>query len=125
MDLKPLCQRVDDRLGIDPLDIKFEEMIDDSRLYIKEEYVAINKKYEELSYQYEADKNALDKTLEKRAYKQAQEIKMKAYLKEIKKADNYLPEWSIDLWMLMVDSAIVNRNKTITFKFTSGTEITV
>jgi hypothetical protein len=46
MDLKPLCKRVADRLGIDPLDIKFEEMIDDSRLYIKEEYVAINKKFE-------------------------------------------------------------------------------
>lgn len=35
MDLKPLCQRVADRLGIDPLVIKFEEMIDDSKLYIK------------------------------------------------------------------------------------------
>lgn|SRR5690554_4887524 len=46
MDLKPLCQRIADRLGIDPLDIKFEEMIDDSRLYIKEEYVAINKNFE-------------------------------------------------------------------------------
>ncbi|NLC96854.1 MAG: hypothetical protein GX675_04710 [Erysipelotrichaceae bacterium] len=46
MDLKPLCQRVADRLGVEPLDIKFEEMIDDSRLYIKEEYVAINKKFE-------------------------------------------------------------------------------
>ena len=46
MDLKPLCQRVADRLGIDPLEIKFEEIIDDSRLYIKEEYVAINKKFE-------------------------------------------------------------------------------
>ena len=90
-----------------------------------QDQVDFNKRYEELSNQYEADKNALDKTLEKRAYKQAQEIKMKAYLKEIKKADNYLPEWSIDLWMLMVDSAIVNRNKTITFKLTSGTEITI
>ena len=46
MDLKPLCQRVADRLGIDPLEIKFEEIIDDSRLYIKEEYVAINSKFE-------------------------------------------------------------------------------
>ena len=46
LDLKPLCQRIADRLGIDPLVIKFEEMIDDSKLYIKEEYVAINKKYE-------------------------------------------------------------------------------
>ena len=34
--LKPLCQRVVCRMGIDPLEIKFEDMIDDRRLYIKE-----------------------------------------------------------------------------------------
>jgi hypothetical protein len=44
--LNGLCERIANRLGIDPLEIKFEEMIDDSRLYIKEEYVAINKKFE-------------------------------------------------------------------------------
>jgi DNA invertase Pin-like site-specific DNA recombinase len=85
--------------------------------------VEFARKYEELSTQYESEKNALDKALEKRAYMQAQEIKMKAYLEEIKKADNYLPEWSNDVWMIMVEKAIVNRDKTITFKFTSGTEI--
>jgi site-specific DNA recombinase len=87
--------------------------------------VEFNKRYDELSAQYESEKNGLDKTLEKRAYKQAQEIKMKAYLEEIKKADNYLPEWSNDVWMIMVEKAIVNRDKTITFKFTSRTEITL
>lgn len=46
MDLKPLCIRIANRLGIDPLDIKFEDLTDDSRLYIKENYVAINKKHE-------------------------------------------------------------------------------
>lgn len=46
MDLKPLCLRIADQLGIEPLDIKFEDLSDDSRLYIKENYVAINKKYE-------------------------------------------------------------------------------
>ncbi len=75
------------------------------------------RKYEELSVQYEMDKNALDKTLEKRAYKQAQEIKMKAYLEEIKKVENYLSEWSNDVWMLMVESAIVNRDNSIMFRF--------
>ena len=90
-----------------------------------QDQVEFNKRYDELSAQYETEKNDLDKTLEKRAYKQAQEIKMKAYLEEIKKADNYLPEWSNDVWMIMVKKAIVNREKTITFKFTSGTEITV
>ena len=46
MDLKPLCLRIAEQLGIEPLDIKFEDLNDDSRLYIKENYVAINKKYE-------------------------------------------------------------------------------
>jgi len=46
LDLKPLCIRIANRLGIDPLDIKLEDLTDDSRLYIKENYVAINKKYE-------------------------------------------------------------------------------
>ena len=46
MKLKKLCKRISYRLGIKPLQIKFEEISDDSRLYIKEKYVAINKKYE-------------------------------------------------------------------------------
>ncbi|HHX69868.1 MAG TPA: hypothetical protein GX708_17705 [Gallicola sp.] len=89
-----------------------------------QDQVEFNRRYEELSTQYESEKNALNKTLEKRSYKQAQQIKMKAYLEEIKKADNYLPEWSNDVWMLMVEKAIVNRDKTVTYKLTSGTEIT-
>lgn len=90
-----------------------------------QDQVEFNKRYDELSAQYESEKNDLDKTLEKRAYKQAQEIKMKAYLEEIKKADNYLPEWSNDVWMLMVEKATVHRDKTITFRFTSGTVVTL
>ena len=92
---------------------------------ITQDQVEFNKRYDELSTQYESEKNDLDKTLENRAYKKAQEIKMKAYLEKIKKADNYLPEWSNDVWMIMVEKAIVNRDKTITFKFTSGTEISI
>jgi len=46
LELKPLCIRIANRLGIDSLDIKFEDLTDDSRLYIKQNYVAINTKYE-------------------------------------------------------------------------------
>ena len=46
LDLKPLCIIIANRLGIEPLDIRFEDLNDDSRVYIKENYVAINKKYE-------------------------------------------------------------------------------
>lgn len=41
-----LCIRIADKLGVAPLEIKFEDFSDDSRLYIKDNYVAINKKYE-------------------------------------------------------------------------------
>lgn len=44
--IKQLQNEIADHLGIDPLPIKFEDMgQDDSRLYIKEQYVGINRKY--------------------------------------------------------------------------------
>ena len=46
-DLRKLQNEVAEHLGIDPLPIKFEVLGDeDSRLYLKEEYVGINVKYE-------------------------------------------------------------------------------
>ena len=45
-DLIKLQNEVAEHLGIDPLPIKFEDLGDeDSRLYLKEEYVGINVKY--------------------------------------------------------------------------------
>ena len=50
---------------------------------------------------------------------------MKAYLADMRNADNCLPKWSDDVWMTMVKKATVNRKKTIIFQFTSGKEITL
>lgn len=45
-DLRKLQNEVADYLGIDPLSIKFEDLVEeDSRLYTQEEYVGINVKY--------------------------------------------------------------------------------
>lgn len=73
--------------------------------------------------QYDAHKESLERALEDRSCKQTKEIMMKAYLADIRKADNYLPEWSDDVWMMMVESGSVNRDGTITFRFTGGKEI--
>lgn len=83
------------------------------------------KKYDGLKNQYDAHKESLERALEDRTCKQAKEVMMKAYLADMRNADNYLPEWSDDVWMTMVEKATVNRNKTITFQFTSGKEITL
>ena len=51
--------------------------------------------------------------------------KMRAYLEAMKQADDYLEEWSVEAWVLMVETATVNRDKTITFKFVNGKEVRV
>ena len=43
----------------------------------------------------------------------------------MKQADDYIGEWSEEAWILMVETATVNRDKTITFKFVNGKEIQV
>ena len=50
---------------------------------------------------------------------------MQAYLEAMKQADDYLEEWSVETWIFMVETATVDRNKTITFQVTSGKQITL
>lgn len=78
-----------------------------------------------MTKQYKEQKNSLDKAAKEKAYKTGKATKMRAYLETMKKADDYLEEWSEDAWILMVETATVNRDKTITFKFVNGKEIQV
>ena len=50
---------------------------------------------------------------------------MKSFLSALNKSEAMLNSWNERIWMLMVENGVVNRDKTITFKFTSGTEITL
>ena len=67
----------------------------------------------------------MKKLQKKKAFKTGKATKMRAYLEAMKQADDYLEEWSEDVWILMVETATVNRNKTITFKFVNDKEIQV
>mgnify|MGYP002625386127 CR=1 FL=1 len=51
MNIKLIQSQIADHLGIEILPIKFQEMSDDSRLYAKEGYVAINMKYQNNEYE--------------------------------------------------------------------------
>ena len=82
-------------------------------------------RYEELTKEYETQKAALEKAVKEKAYKTGKATKMRAYLEAMKQADDFLEEWSDEAWILMVETAIVNRDKTITFKFTNGKEVAV
>ena len=124
--------------GTDELDIeiverqaRIEEISEAVALMVREnartvqDQLAFAKRYEELTQQYEAEKDALDKAVKEKAYKTGKATKMRAYLEAMKQADDYLEVWSEEAWILMVETATVNRDKTITFKFVNGKEVRV
>ena len=124
--------------GTDELDIeiverqaRIEEISKAVALMVREnartvqDQIAFAKRYEELTQQYEAEKDALDKAVKEKAYKTGKATKMRAYLEAMKQADDYLEVWSEEAWILMVETATVNRDKTITFKFVNGKEVRV
>lgn len=124
--------------GTDELDLeiaerqaRIEEISKAVALMVREnartvqDQIAFAKRYEELTQQYELEKDALDKAVKEKAYKTGKATKMRAYLEAMKQADDYLEEWSVEAWVLMVETATVNRDKTITFKFVNGKEVRV
>ena len=90
-----------------------------------QDQIAFARRYDELTKQYDEHKAALDKAVKEKAYKTGKATQMRVSLEAMKQADDFLEEWSDEMWILMVETATVNRNKTITFQFTSGKEITL
>ena len=50
---------------------------------------------------------------------------LEAFIKTIEAKENIIDKFSVDLWNLMIQEAIVHQDKTITFKFKNGKEITI
>jgi hypothetical protein len=85
-----------------------------------EEY---NKKYDELSIRYEKLQTKQEELLKLRSDKQGQALKMKSFLANLTQSEDKLDDWNESPWMLMVDSATVHRDSSITFRFNNGKEI--
>ena len=81
-------------------------------------------RYEELTKEYEMQKTALEKAVKEKNYKTGKATKMRAYLETMKQA-NYLEERSEEVWVLMIETATVYKDKTIAFKLMNGKEITI
>lgn len=90
-----------------------------------QDQIEFARRYDELTKQYDEHKAALEKALKEKAYKTGKTTKMQAYLEAMKKADDYIEVWSDEMWILMVETATVHRDKTITFRFVNGREIRV
>ena len=84
-----------------------------------------NKKYEELSNRYEKLQAKQEELLKLRSDKQGQALKMKSFLTNLTQSEDKLDDWNESLWMLMVDSATVHRDSSITFRFQNGNDATI
>jgi len=61
--------------------------------------------------------------MKQRISRQAQTLKMKSYLANLSMSEDILDEWKESIWMLLVVSATIHRDKSITFKFQDGKEL--
>lgn len=50
---------------------------------------------------------------------------MKAVLANLSRSEDKLDDWNVSVWMLLVGSAKVHRDSSITFKFHNGVEIKI
>jgi len=84
-----------------------------------------NKKYDELSNRYEKLQVKQEELHKLRSDKQGQALKMKSFLANLFQLEDELDDWNESLWMLMVDSATVHRDSSITFRFQNGNDATI
>ncbi len=87
--------------------------------------MSLEKLQEKLSSLSEETKSFLEKAIKEKAYNTGKATKMLAYLEAMKQANDFLEEWLGEAWILMVEIATMNRDKTITFKFANGKEVAV
>lgn len=79
-----------------------------------------NKKYEELSNRYERIQARQEELLKLRNEKQGQAIRMKVFITSLSESEDQLSDWNERIWMLLIESATVHRDSSITFKFHNG-----
>ena len=82
-----------------------------------------NRKYDELSKRYELTKARLNASLELKSEKIGRALKMKTFLSNLTQSSEKLSDWNVNVWMLMVERAIIHRDSSITFVIYNGSEV--
>lgn len=83
------------------------------------------KRYEDLTKRYEKARSELERLQDERLRRSQQDKAMALYIRTLKKQPTVLTEWNDTIWTVMVEKAIVHRDKSITFVFYNGSEVTV
>lgn len=82
-----------------------------------EDSVDYENKYQNLVERHKILSCELDKLLKEKTDKESKVTKLNAFVSVMSKSDDKLSDWNERIWMLMVEEAIVQRNKNIKFIF--------
>ena len=88
----------------------------------QEEYI---NKYNELSSRYDEEVLKLNNLQEERMSKLARAKRIDLFIETLKKQKLILEEWDKDIWVLLVEKAVVHTNGSITFEFKCGRTINI
>lgn len=81
-------------------------------------YNALYDKYEEAEAKY-------DELVQKKTQTINRNNSLRRYIKILKKNPTNLVEWDSAIWALVIDKAIVHKDKSMTFRFICGKEIKI
>ena len=81
------------------------------------------KKFAELTNRYERTQEKHNELIKGRDNKKVQALQFEIFISNLKRVDDKLSEWNEPVWIFLVKSAVVHRDKSITFKLINGNEI--
>lgn len=82
-----------------------------------------NEKYDQLSERYQKLITRQDEFLKQKLTKQSKSKKLKAFIATLEKSTEKLEYWDDNIWMLLIENAVVRSNSSISFKFYNGLEV--
>lgn len=105
-------------------EVLVENLIHDNskRSQSQKEY---EKRYNELVEKFNKAKDKVERLTEEKISKLNKLEVLQAFIKTIEEKELVIDEFSLDLWNLMLDAAVVNKDETITFKFKNGNEVRI
>lgn len=109
---------------MDDIEVLVENLIHDNskRSQSQSEY---EKRYNELVDKFNKAKDEVQRLTDTKISKSNKLEVLQAFITTIEEKENFIDESSLELWNLMIDATVVNRDGTITFKFKNGNEVII
>lgn len=81
-------------------------------------------RYQALSERYDKAKDKLEKANDELFLKKARQKNLDAIVAKMEELNTVLLEWSDEIWLTLIEEAVAHENRTLTFKFKNGYNIT-